>query len=145
MRGQKPPVKPLGTVTHLPGTQLHYPDPPRALHEGLERDCWREVVRELVNRNIWDTDISQMLQLYCVQRARFLVANEKVHELGLILKTTRGTGTHNPYVGASNTAFDRMVRLGQEMGLTPARRGSAKKVEAPRGVAADKFLKRGVG
>jgi len=144
MRGQKPPVKPLGNVTHLPGMQLHYPPPPKALHDGLERECWNEVVRELVNRNIWDSDISHMVQAYCVQRARFIVANEKVHEAGLILKTKRGTGTRNPYVGASNTAFDRMVRLGQELGMTAARRTSAKKIEAPRGVAADKFLKRGV-
>jgi P27 family predicted phage terminase small subunit len=142
MRGQKPPVKPLGDVINLPGSQLHYPDPPANL-EGLERDCWNEVVRELVPRNIWDSDLSDMAQAYCVQRARFITANEKVRELGLILKTKRGTGTHNPYVGASNTAFDRMVRLAQELGLTAARRDTAKKVTAPRGVAADKFLKRG--
>ena len=143
MRGSKPPIKPLGDLVSLPGTKLRLPDPPAALAEGLERECWNEAVRELVAKQIWDTDLSHMVQAYCVQRARFMTANEKVHEFGLILKTKRGTGTHNPYVGASNTAFDRMVRLAQELGLTAARRESAKKVQSPRGVAADKFLKSG--
>jgi P27 family predicted phage terminase small subunit len=132
----------VSNLVNLPASQARIPEPPASLHEGLERDCWLEVVPELVRRKIWDTDLKDMVQAYCVQRARFMTANEKVQELGLIQKSKRGDGKFNPYISISNAAYDRMVRLATELGLTAARRESAKKVDKPVGIAADKFLKR---
>jgi len=65
-----------------------------------------------------------------------------VKERGLIILNKKGAGMHNPYVGISNSAYDRAVRLASELGLTPVSRKRV--VKAHRSFAktgAMKFLK----
>ena len=98
--------------------------------------------RALVAKNIYDKDCEMMLAAFCVQYARFLTADEKVKERGLIILNKEGGGMHNPYVGISNSAYDRAVRLASEFRLTPVSRKRV--VKAHRSVArtgAMKFLK----
>lgn len=141
MRGKKPVIAPLGEVVDLPAATSCVPEPPAHL-QGLQRDCWNEVARVLVAKNIYDKDCEMMLAAFCVQYARFLTADEKVKERGLIILNKKGAGMHNPYVGISNSAYDRAVRLASELGLTPVSRKRV--VKAHRSVArigAMKFLK----
>ena len=140
MRGKKPVIPPLGVVD-LPAATSRVPEPPAHL-QGLQRDCWNEVARVLVAKNVYDKDCEMMLAAFCVQYARFLTADEKVKERGLIILNKKGAGMHNPYVGISNSAYDRAVRLASELGLTPVSR--TRVVKAHRSVArtgAMKFLK----
>jgi P27 family predicted phage terminase small subunit len=139
MRGKKPVIPPLGEVVDLPAATSRVPEPPAHL-QGLQRDCWNEVARVLVAKNIYDKDCEMMLAAFCVQYARFLTADEKVKERGLIILNKKGAGMHNPYVGISNSAYDRAVRLASELGLTPVSRKRV--VKAHRSVTgAMKFLK----
>ena len=141
MRGKKPVIPPLGEVVDLPVSADRIPKCPDHLH-GLQRDCWDEVARILVVKNVYDEDCRQMLAAYCVQYARFLAADEQVQQQGMFVKSKRGSGKYNPYVGLSNTSYDRMVRLASELGLTPVSRKRV--VKAHRSVArtgAMKFLK----
>ena len=94
--------------------QSRVPEPPAHL-QGLQRACWNEVARVLVAKNIYDKDREMMLAAFCVQYARFLTADEKVKEQGLIILNKKGAGMHNPYVGISNSAYDRAVRLASEL------------------------------
>ena len=140
MRGKKPVIPPLGVVD-VPAATSRVPEPPAHL-QGLQRDCWNEVARVLVAKNVYDKDCEMMLAAFCVQYARFLTADEKVKERGLIILNKKGAGMHNPYVGISNSAYDRAVRLASELGLTPVSRKRV--VKAHRSVAktgAMKFLK----
>ena len=140
MRGKKPVIPPLGVVD-LPAATSRVPEPPAHL-QGLQRDCWNEVARVLVAKNVYDKDCEMMLAAFCVQYARFLTADEKVKERGLIILNKKGAGMHNPYVGISNSAYDRAVRLASELGLTPVSRKRV--LKAHRSVArtgAMKFLK----
>lgn len=142
MRGQKPVAQPMGELLVLPPGGIKAPPPPKTLPEGLARECWDEVTKELIARNIYDSDCRDMVEAYCVQRARFIEANERIAEQGLMLKQKRGQGKRNPYVTISNHAYDRMVRLGAELGLTPVRRGKAGRTNNPFARAgAEKFLK----
>ena len=95
----------------------------------------------MVAKNIYDDDCKQMLAAYCVQYARFLTADELVEEKGILIKTRRGGERYNPFIGMSNAAYDRMVRLASELGLTPVSRKRVVKVRGPAmGAAANKFL-----
>lgn|SRR5262245_8393727 len=150
MQGKKPPLPPLGDVAvaerpKLNPRMIQIPKPRATLPEGLPRECWDEVVRELIIRNIWDTDLRDMVEAYCVQRARFIEANDKIADKGLILKSRKGDaqiGKVNPYVRISNNSYDRMVRLAAELGLTAVRRGSVQRsANAATPAGAEKFLR----
>jgi P27 family predicted phage terminase small subunit len=150
MRGRKPATKPLGDLLLMPNAgdahNLRCPAPPRTLPEGLARECWQEVTREMIMRNTYDGDCRDMVEAYCVQRARFIEANEQVQSLGMVVKNKEGGMQRtNPYVVISNHAYDRMVKLGAELGLTPVRRERVGRVNSAQGRAgAEKFLKSGV-
>ena len=79
-------IPPLGEVVDLPAT-LNCLQPPAHL-QGLQRDCWNEVAA--CAKNIYDKDCEMMLAAFCVQYARFLTADEKVKERGLIILNKRG-------------------------------------------------------
>jgi len=66
MRGKKPVIPPLGEVVDLPAATSRVPEPPAHL-QGLQRDCWNEVARVLVAKNIFDKDCEMMLAAFCVQ------------------------------------------------------------------------------
>jgi P27 family predicted phage terminase small subunit len=142
MRGMKPAVKPMGDLLVLPAGGVKSPPAPKTLPEGIAQECWEEVTREMLMRNTYDSDCRDMVEAYCVQRARFIEANARIEEMGLILKSKRGMGKRNPYVTISNHAYDRMVRLGAELGLTPVRRERVARSNTALGrVGAEKFLK----
>jgi P27 family predicted phage terminase small subunit len=145
MQGRKPVIKPLGegAVVDLPTSAVRVPVPPATLVDPVARQCWDEVARVMVAKNIYDDDCAHMLEAFCVQRARFLDADAKVREKGQIhLSKARGQPMHNPWLSVSNAAFSHMVKLGSELGLTPVSRQRAAKANRKAGAApASKFLK----
>ena len=144
MQGRKPVLEPLGDVVDLPSSAVRIPKASKHLR-GLEREVWDETVREMVAKNIYDSDVKAAVEAFCIQRARFIEACEKVHETGQLGKTQRGAVRYNPWVGISNVAFLNMIRLAAELGLTPVSRQRAAKVKGTRSIIpAAKFLKRNV-
>jgi P27 family predicted phage terminase small subunit len=128
----------MPVVVEFPTTPVRPPPYPWCLPEGLERQCWDSLTRELVAKQIWDTDITDVCVAYCIQLARFLEANRLMTEF--VLKSRHGKARHNPYLTISNLSFDRMVRLMSELGITPATRSRVVKI--PRASPAhNKFLK----
>ena len=87
MRGKKPVISPLGEVVDLPAAESC--SQTSSTFAGLQRDCWDEVARVLVVKNIYDEDCRQMLAAYCVQYARFLAADEQVKERGFVKSKKR--------------------------------------------------------
>jgi P27 family predicted phage terminase small subunit len=116
------------------------PEYPPTLPEGLPRECWDTVTRELVANNLWDTDCRDAVEAYCIVRAHFLQADARVRELGFVAKSKRGKPMNTPWVGIANAYFDRMVRLASELGLTPVARGRVTKAKRVSSVPAAKFL-----
>lgn len=142
MRGAKPAISPLGDddVVDLKSSLARVPDPPASL-KGEARKLWPLVAGELVVRSIYADDCRDMLEAYCVQRARFLAAEEGIREQGLLVQINLHQGP-NPLLRVSNDACDRMNRLAQELGLTPVARKRVAKVRgAGSATPAAKFLK----
>jgi phage terminase small subunit len=141
MRGRKPATPPGGAdVVALPGVVARVPDPPAKLSAG-ELVCWNEAAAVMVRNGTYDEDCRHLLHAYCVQYARFIEADEHAKVDGIVPK---GKWKQNIWITASNNAFDRMTRLGAELGLTPMRRGKAVRAKRSAGLSgADKFLKRG--
>jgi P27 family predicted phage terminase small subunit len=146
VRGRKP-ILPPAEVVALPISQVRIPDYPATLPEGLARECWDSITRELVHKMLWDTDISNAVEAYCVQWARWIHAEKMTDETGGPVipagPDSRRLMIPNPWNLTANSAYDRMIKLTSELGLTPVSRMRAPKVKGSRAsvLPAAKFLK----
>jgi len=143
-QGRKPVIHPLGEVVDLPLSAARIPKASANL-TGIARECWNDVVREMVAKNIYDGDSRDMVEAYCIQRARFIEACEHVNNEGQMSKTMKSNVMkYNPWLGISNVAFINMVRLAGELGLTPVSRNRTRKIKGVSSASpAAKFLKSG--
>lgn len=142
MRGKKPATAPFGDddVINLPSAVDRIPEAPWTL-KGKARKLWPLVVGELVVRNIYASDCQDVVEAYCVQRARWLAAEDDILARGQLL-LSHSQLSRNPSLKISNDACDRMNRLAQELGLTPVARKRVVKVRGAGSQApAAKFLK----
>lgn len=143
MKGRKPAQTPMAEVVDLPTSAVRIPTCPEYM-EGRSRIVWELVTRELVARNIYDTDVREMVAAYCIQYARFLDAENDVHKRGTVIRSTkRNSQLYNPLLSVSDRAYDRMVKLAAELGLTPVSRKRVTKVRGSAGAAANKYLRQG--
>jgi P27 family predicted phage terminase small subunit len=142
MRGRKPAPKPFGDVVELPPSVVRIPPCPDTLPGVLARECWDSVAREMVARNLYADDCRDLLEAYCIQRARFLEASRQIAMDGVMVATDNQKSARvNPWIRIANGAFDRLLRAGSELGLSPVSRQRAAKARANVSAAAMKFLK----
>lgn len=147
MRGKKPALPPLGEDDEPISPSLVRTPPVPEYLNGRSRDCWEPVTREMVARSIYDTDVRDMVAAYCVQLARFLDAEDQIHERGALIKSKKNVkdksegGMMNPYLAISNNAYDRMTKLSAELGLTPVSRKRVVRVRGATSIApASRYL-----
>lgn len=155
MRGRKPSVDPGSDIVDLPISKARVPDPPPYLKGRARDEAWPMVSRILVAKNIYDDDVRELAAQWCQEWARRQEAEEHIAKHGTILKKKRIVGRGaavkevieegaNDYIGVSQSAGDRLLRISAELGLTAV---SRKRVAKVRGngpsSAASKFLKAG--
>lgn len=132
MRGRKPVIRPLGDVVDLPSSIARTPACPSHL-KGRECERWQKTSEVLTAKNIYDVDTEDVLVAYCVQYARFLDAEDKIREYGITTTGSHGGTVLSSWVAASNQAYDRLVRLAGELGLTPVSRNRVTKARGVKG------------
>ena len=62
------------------------------------------------------------LALLAVPLARFWDAKKQVDKLGAVVKTANGNLIQNPYLPVMNKAWEQVVKLLTEFGMTPSSR-----------------------
>lgn len=83
---------------------------------------WRRLSTELGRLNLVTVVDNGMLEAYCVAYGRWVEAEGKVKELGMVVKTTAGNIVQNPYLSIANKMIQMMHKLGSEFGMSPASR-----------------------
>lgn len=83
---------------------------------------WDRVAPPLAEAGLLTTADLETLASYCQSFARWLEAERKVDELGMVVKTPKDVLQLNPYVNASKTYMAAMNKAAAELGLTPAAR-----------------------
>lgn len=79
---------------------------------------------------------------YCQSWSEYIAATLKTQELGTVYKKKDGTPGLNPYTRIAREAFERWMKAGVLLGLSPSSRASLK-VEKPKPKSkADKFRQR---
>lgn len=62
------------------------------------------------------------LAAYCLAYGRWVEAETKIAEEGVVTKTVDGNSIQNPYLSIANKAFEQMTKLLSEFGMTPTSR-----------------------
>jgi P27 family predicted phage terminase small subunit len=85
-----------------------------------------------------------LLEAYCVTYARWLDAEAKVREFGMIVKSpNKGFPMSSPYLHVANGAMEQLRKLAVEFGLSPSSR-SRIRIGDERSISElDDFLGRG--
>lgn len=146
MRGRKPKPKPIDNVVAFPGAAVEPVAPPVGFKgdRALGR-CWRRVVAEMQRAGTYSEDCRDLVEAYCFQYVRWRNAEVTVAKDGAIVAAPNsGVPMHSPHLAVANGAFDRMLRLAAELGLTPASRGRVERTgNRGQGSAARAFINRG--
>lgn len=89
---------------------------------------WRELAALMGELGTLGPENASVLELACVQWARWRLAEAEIAKLGPLIKApVTGVPMVNPYLSIANQAADRFIKLAAELGLTPAMRGRVTK------------------
>lgn len=135
MKGRKPKPTHLKILQGNPGRrplpadepklEPCFPDPPNHLSEAA-RKHWGEVGGMLHEAGILTAVDADALAAYCELHARWVEANEKIREYGLVIKSPSGAPVQSPYFKISAITFDAMKAMLVEFGMTPSSRARVK-------------------
>lgn len=110
-----------------PKPERTVPDPPDHLDE-LARAKWDELAPRLNRLGLLTEIDGDALAMYCTAFSEFVENREKVQKHGSVVMTSKGNAVQSPYLGAANTAFEKMRKLLVEFGMTPSSRS---RIEVP--------------
>ena len=103
--------------------------PPVTMNESL-LPIWDKFVDELTrSRMITNVDV-YALEALCIAYSRWTEANAKIQETGLLVKTSKGLPAQTPYLDIANKAFEQMIKLMTEFGITPSSRTKVSTINA---------------
>jgi len=103
--------------------------PPKHLGK-LASECWIHMVRMLSEAQVITELDLHGLELYCAAYQNWRHGQQKVIELGSIVKSPKsGYPVQSPYFAIANKAHEQMVKISAEFGLTPSSRSRVQTVK----------------
>jgi P27 family predicted phage terminase small subunit len=132
MRGRKPKPARLKLLEGNRGKRklLKEPKPdrietidcPELLTEAARVE-WNRLCEDMRTQGVLTSWDRAVLAAYCQSYADWLEAQEKVNQIGQMVKTPNtGVPMHNPYLSVARAAKADMLRFASELGLTPVAR-----------------------
>lgn len=106
---------------HEPRPQAKAPACPPELPAKAQKE-WRRISKLLLGLGLLAEIDRAALAGYCLAYARWLEAEQEVQKMGVIVKTKDGYPIVNPYLSVSRKAFEQMLKVLPEFGMTPASR-----------------------
>lgn len=131
MAGRKPlptKIKELRGTTRSCREKAQEPEYPRGLLEapshlaGLALDHWHEIYPKLEKAGVMSSIDAVALAAYCVAYQRWRVATDEVDKFGPVIESPSGYPIQSPYLAIANKAFEQMLKLMSEFGMTPSSR-----------------------
>lgn len=116
------------------------PPCPKELPDAAKKE-WRRISKVLAPLGLLTEMDLAALAAYCTLYARWLEAEDKVRELGMLVKSPNGYPMQSPYLNIAQGALKQMRGYLQEFGLSPAARSRVTVEEPEREDEFGKFLK----
>jgi P27 family predicted phage terminase small subunit len=105
-----------------PKTSSELPKCPSHLSKSAKKE-WRRISPILAEMKLLTLIDGAALGMYCQAQARWVEANAKIEEFGVVLLVGQSKyPTVSPYVQIANAAFKQMQSLLAEFGMTPSSR-----------------------
>ena len=104
---------------------------------------WRRTGRQLAQHGLLTVIDRAAFAAYCQAWARWLDAEDKLREFGVVIKGAKGGLVPSPYLRIAEVAIHQMHKLLVEFGMTPSARSRI--AAAPREDSADDVRFFGVG
>ena len=108
---------------------------PPAFLDTIAKKFWRETLKQLIDKGILDRIDSAPFAAMCEAYSEYVRALEllnkeskKTDNWGMIKITEKGNYIQHPLLSVKNTASERLLKIAQQFGMTPAAR--AKLAEA---------------
>jgi P27 family predicted phage terminase small subunit len=133
VRGRKPKPAVVRRLAGNPGHRPvndaapHLPAPtkmPRPPHYLCDEAAgiWRRLGRLLLDAGLLTLVDLHALAMFCAAAARWIEAEKKLADTGMILESKQGGLYQNPYLSVANKAWEQMRKMLSEFGLSPAER-----------------------
>ena len=97
------------------------PAPPSHLSKEAKK-YWKETFKLLASVGVLTEMDSDTLSLYCETKKKWVHAKTKLEKDGLVIKTQSGFYVQSPWLQICNKAFDQLLKLAVEFGMTPSSR-----------------------
>lgn len=104
---------------------------------------WPLVAGQLRDAGLLTVIDAPALALYCEAFARWKDANDKVVQLGAVVKAPSGFPIQSPFLAIANKAHEQMVKLLAEFGMTPSSRTRVTVTKPDPNAQYAKFVRKG--
>lgn len=104
-----------------PDVSFRVPPAPKPL-AGHAREEWRNIAKKLHRLGLLTEIDTNALALYCQAYGRWVEAEHKIQQFGLIAATSNGNIIQSPYVSIANTAMRDCHTFLNSFGMTPSSR-----------------------
>lgn len=115
------------------------PPCPEGLGDEAKKE-WRRISKELFRLGLLSEIDRAALAVYCVAWGRWLEAEEKLRQHGVVVKSPSGYPIQSPFLTVANQAMKQMTRLLVEFGMSPSSRSRV--TARPQEDEEDEFLPR---
>jgi P27 family predicted phage terminase small subunit len=105
-------------LSPLSGADL---EPPAHLTEDAITE-WNRLAPELLQKGVLTIADRAALAGYCQAWADWVSARKEIDTNGMVTTTPKGFEVQSPWLGIANRAMDRMIKIANEFGFTPASR-----------------------
>jgi len=92
---------------------------PKSL-DAAGRRLWDKLCGPLLKLGLLTELDAPLLESYCMAYSRLVAAQKVIQEHGPTITTDSGYQQPRPEVGVANKAADQLVKIGRELGLSPA-------------------------
>ncbi len=104
-----------------PQPEICVPPCPRQLSPEAKKE-WRRISKELMQLGLLTNIDRAALAGYCQTWGRWIEAEDRLREHGVIVKAPNGYPVQSPYLKVAESALKQMTRLLVEFGMSPSAR-----------------------
>lgn len=105
-------------------------DPPEWLSPSAKAH-WGTIAQQLEDAGVLTTMDATALGMYCEAFARWQDAQQQVVKFGSVIKAPSGFPVQSPYLAVANKAFEQMMKMLVEFGMTPSSRSRVTSKKPP--------------
>lgn len=134
-----PSKKPPEELEDIPGLDG---EPPQPLWvKAAVREHWEMLKEHLDQMGLLARSDMALMASYCQTMVRWEQAEEEIHDRGILVTSPTGEEKKNPAITVAEKCQELLLRIGNELGLSPVARARLKNPGKKKGKEEERFFK----